>query len=136
MFLRFVAAAVRFRRRRLLLAFSALAVAATLATALFSVYSDIDRKMRVEFRGYGANIIVAGREGASLPSDALTQVDSILAGRGIAAPFGLIVARTGDGQPGPRWRRRVRAPSAQFPRPAPPPDAGHISLAQQRLAAA
>ena len=54
MFLRFVTAAVRFRRRRLLLAFSALAVAATLATALFSVYSDIERKMRVEFRGYGS----------------------------------------------------------------------------------
>ena len=59
MFLRFVVAAVRFRRRRLLLAFSALAVAATLATALFSIYSDIDRKMRVEFRGYGANLIIA-----------------------------------------------------------------------------
>src|SRR5262249_35685883 len=50
MFLRFVIAAVRFRRRRLVLAFSAVAVAATLATALFSVYSDIERKMRVEFR--------------------------------------------------------------------------------------
>ena len=37
---------MRFRSRRLLLAFSALAVAATLATALFSVYSDIERKMR------------------------------------------------------------------------------------------
>jgi hypothetical protein len=33
MFLRFVTAALRFRRRRLVLAFSALAVAATLATA-------------------------------------------------------------------------------------------------------
>jgi putative ABC transport system permease protein len=59
MFLRFVTAALRFRRRRLLLAFSALAVAATLATALFSVYSDIERKIRVEFRGYGANLIIA-----------------------------------------------------------------------------
>ena len=27
------------------------------------------------------------------------RVDSVLAGRGIAAPFGLVVARTGDGQP-------------------------------------
>ena len=61
MFWEFVTAAVRYRRRRLLLAFSALAVAATLATALFSVYTDIDRKMRVEFRGYGANLILAPR---------------------------------------------------------------------------
>jgi putative ABC transport system permease protein len=29
----------------------------------------------------------------------LTHVDSVLAGRGIAAPFGLVVARTSDGQP-------------------------------------
>ena len=64
MFWRFVLAAVRLRRRRLLLAFSALAVAATLATALFSVYSDIERKMRAEFRGLGANLILAPEGGA------------------------------------------------------------------------
>jgi hypothetical protein len=51
-FWRFVIGAVKFRRRRLLLAFAGLAVAATLATTLFSVYSDIERKMRREFRGY------------------------------------------------------------------------------------
>ena len=59
MFWRFVLAAVRFRKRRLLLAFAGLTVAATLATALFSVYADIDRKMRFEFRGYGANLVIA-----------------------------------------------------------------------------
>ena len=59
MFWRFVLGAVKFRRRRLLLAFSGLAVAATLATTLFSVYSDIDRKMHREFRGYGANLVIA-----------------------------------------------------------------------------
>jgi putative ABC transport system permease protein len=37
---------------------------------------------------------------ASAPElDALTKIDSILAGHGIAAPFGMIVARTADGQP-------------------------------------
>ena len=41
----------------------------------------------------------SGRDGASLPADALARVDSVLAGRGIAAPFGLVVARTSDGQP-------------------------------------
>jgi len=85
MFLRFVLAAVRFRRRRLLLAFSALAVAATLATALFSIYSDIERKMRVEFRGYGANVIIApAGDARTIPLSAVGQAESLGA---TAAPF-------------------------------------------------
>src|ERR1700736_6047954 len=91
MFLRFVIAAVRYRRRRLLLAFSALAVAATLATALFSVYSDIERKMRVEFRGYGANLIIAPPGAArTLSLDALHAADALGA---TAAPFLYTVGR-------------------------------------------
>jgi putative ABC transport system permease protein len=66
---------------------------------MLNLYVDVQAKLRREFRNYGANIIVVGRDGASLPPDALAHVDSILAGRGVAAPFGLVVARTGDGQP-------------------------------------
>jgi putative ABC transport system permease protein len=91
MFLRFVTAALRFRRRRLLLAFSALTLAATLSTALFSVYSDIERKMRVEFRGYGANLVIApGGDALTIPLAALQQADSL----GVtAAPFFYSVGR-------------------------------------------
>jgi putative ABC transport system permease protein len=39
-----------------------------------------------------------GRNSASLPAETLSLVDSALAGRGIAAPFGMVVARTSDGQ--------------------------------------
>src|SRR5579871_3969567 len=96
MFLRFVTAALRFRRRRLLLAFSALAVAATLATALFSVYSDIERKMRIEFRGYGANMIIApAGDAGTLPLDAVSRAESL----GVtAAPFLYRVGRV-HGEP-------------------------------------
>jgi putative ABC transport system permease protein len=66
---------------------------------MLNLYVDVQAKLEREFRNYGANIILVGRDGASLPADALARVDSVLAGRGIAAPFGLIVARTGDGQP-------------------------------------
>ncbi len=59
MFWSIVAAAVKFRRRRLSLAFSAMVVAAALATALLSVYSDIERRIRAEFHGYGANLAIA-----------------------------------------------------------------------------
>ena len=87
------------RRGRAVSALFAMVVAAAVATAMLNLYVDVQAKLRREFRNYGANIIVVGRDGASLPPDALVHVDSVLAGRGIAAPSGLVVARTGEGQP-------------------------------------
>jgi len=87
------------RRGRAVSALFAMVVAAAVATAMLNLYVDVQAKLRSEFRNYGANIIVVGRDGASLPLDAPSHVDSVLAGRGIAAPFGLVVARTSDGQP-------------------------------------
>jgi putative ABC transport system permease protein len=87
------------RRGRAASALFAMVVAAAVATAMLNLYADVQGKLRREFRNYGANIVVVGRDGASLPPDALVRVDSVLAGRGVAAPFGLVVARTSDGQP-------------------------------------
>src|SRR5437870_1939469 len=67
MFLKFTLRALQYRKQRLLLAFAALAVAATLATVLFGVYSTVDRRIREEFRAYGANLIAAPASGASVP---------------------------------------------------------------------
>jgi putative ABC transport system permease protein len=99
MFLRMLVRAAVLRRGRAASALFAMVVAAAVATAMLNLYVDVQAKLRREFRNYGANIIVVGRDGASLPPDALARVDSALAGRGIAAPFGLVVARTGTGQP-------------------------------------
>ena len=103
MFLRMLLRAAVLRRGRALSALFAMVVAAAVATAMLNLYVDVQAKLRREFRNYGANIIVVGKDvgkdGASLPADALARVDSVLAGRGIAAPFALIVARTSDGQP-------------------------------------
>lgn len=99
MFLRMLVRAAVLRRGRALSALFAMVVAAAVATAMLNLYVDVQAKLRREFRNYGANIIVVGRDGTSLPPDALAHVDSILAGRGIAAAFGLVVARTSDGQP-------------------------------------
>ena len=87
------------RRGRAASALLAMVVAATVATAMLNLYVDVQAKLEREFRNYGANIILVGKGGASLPANALSQVDSALAGRAIAAPFGLVVARTTDGQP-------------------------------------
>jgi putative ABC transport system permease protein len=87
------------RRGRALSALFAMVVAAGVTTAMLNLYVDVQAKLRREFRNYGANIVVVGRDGASLPADALTHVESVIAGRGIVAPFGLVVARSSDGQP-------------------------------------
>ncbi|HUK18382.1 MAG TPA: FtsX-like permease family protein [Bryobacteraceae bacterium] len=94
MFWRFVSGAVRFRRRRLMLAFAGLGVAATLATTLFSIYSDIERKMRREFRGYGANLVIAPGPGSrTVPLKALDEAQRVNA---VAAPFIYTVGRIGN----------------------------------------
>jgi putative ABC transport system permease protein len=99
MFLRMLVRAAVLRRGRAAAALFAMVVAAAVATAVLNLYTDVQAKLRGEFRNYGANIIVAGKDGASLPAGALAEVGSILNGHGIAAPFALVVAHTDKGQP-------------------------------------
>jgi putative ABC transport system permease protein len=99
MFWRMLVRAAVLRRGRALSALFAMVVAAAVTTAMLNLYIDVQAKLRREFRNYGANIILLGRDGASLPANALPAVETVLAGRGVAAPFALIVARTSDGQP-------------------------------------
>jgi len=99
MFLRMLVRAAVLRRGRAASALFAMVVAAAVATAILNLYVDVQAKLRREFRNYGANVILVGKDGASLPADALARVESTLAGRGVVAPFALVVARTSDGRP-------------------------------------
>lgn len=99
MFLRMLVRAAVLRRGRALSALLAMVVAAAVATAMLNLYADVQAKLQHEFRNYGANIVITAQNGAALPADALLHVDSVLAGRGVATPFALVVARTSDGQP-------------------------------------
>jgi len=99
MIMRMLLRAAVLRRGRAASALFAMVVAAAVATAMLNLYVDVQAKLRREFRNYGANLILVSKDGASLPADALSRVDSVLAGHGIAAPFALVVARTNDGQP-------------------------------------
>src|ERR1700745_1250294 len=87
------------RRGRAASALFAMIGAAAVATAMLNLYVDVQAKLQREFRNYGANVILVGKNSASLPADALAHVDATMSGRGIAAPFALVVARTADGQP-------------------------------------
>ena len=85
MYWRFITQAMRLRARRLSLAFAALGVAAALATALFSVYSDVERRVSSQFATYGANLTV-GSPGV-VPAIPLTAVAVARSAGAVAAPF-------------------------------------------------
>jgi putative ABC transport system permease protein len=98
MFLRMLWRAAVLRRGRAASALLAMVVAAAVATAMMNLYVDVQAKLRKEFRNYGANVVVVGRDGASLPPDALGKIEGALGGRGMAVPFAYVVARTANGQ--------------------------------------
>jgi putative ABC transport system permease protein len=99
MFLRILSRPLLVRRGRALTALVAVIVAASVATATLNLYTDVQAKLHREFRSYGANIIITGRDGGTLPADALARADAALGPRGVAAPFAFAVARTTTGEP-------------------------------------
>jgi len=98
MFMRMLLRAAVLRRGRAASALLAMVVAAAVATAMMNLYVDVQAKLRKEFRSYGANVVVVGKGGASLPDDAIGKAENVLAGRGMAVPFAYVVARTPNGQ--------------------------------------
>jgi putative ABC transport system permease protein len=98
MFLRMMMRAAVLRRGRAASALLAMVVAAAAATAMLDLYADVQAKLRKEFRNYGANVVIVAKDGQNLPVGALQDVNSVLAGHGVAVPFAYVVARTPDGQ--------------------------------------
>lgn len=84
MFWTFVIRALEYRKQRLLLAFSALAIASTLATVLFAIYGTVERRFREEFRSYGANIAAVPLSGNTVPLEIAAAAEHLGAE---AAPF-------------------------------------------------
>jgi putative ABC transport system permease protein len=98
MFLRMLVRAAVLRRGRAASALLAMVVAAAVATAMMNLYVDVQAKLRKEFRSYGANVIAIGKDGTSLPPDALNKIEAALGSRDLAVPFAYVVARTATGQ--------------------------------------
>jgi putative ABC transport system permease protein len=90
MFFRFILRALQYRKQRLILAFAALAVAATLATVLFGIYGSVARRLHDEFRAYGANIMAVPANGGTIPLDIVTAAEKQGA---LAAPFLITTAK-------------------------------------------
>src|ERR1700755_2649391 len=91
MFLRMLARAAFLRKRTALAALFAIIVAAAASTAMLNLFVDVQSKMRKEFRGFGANILVEAKTGGSFSSDDLRLIKSKVAGHGLAVPFGYAV---------------------------------------------
>lgn len=87
------------RRARSLSALIALTVSAGVATALLTLYFDLDAKLHHEFRSFGANIVVSGKANAPLPSGALEMVRQAAGENALAAPFAYAIATTDRGTP-------------------------------------
>jgi putative ABC transport system permease protein len=99
MFLRMLVRGVQVRRGRALTALLAVVVAAAVSTAMLNLYVDVGAKLRREFRGYGANVVVVAKDGEALPPDALALAQKAIAGRGLAVAFAYAVAHTATGRP-------------------------------------
>jgi putative ABC transport system permease protein len=93
LFLRFIVGALRYRKQRLLLAFAALTVAATLGTVLFGIYGSVERRLRAEFRAYGANLAAVAANGTTVPLK-MTEAARELGVE--AAPFLITAGKIGD----------------------------------------
>jgi len=92
MFWTFVIRALKYRKQRLLLAFSALAIAAALATVLFGIYSTVERRLRDEFRSYGANIAAVPGSGNTVSLELAAAAERLGAA---ASPFLVTSGRIG-----------------------------------------
>jgi len=84
MFLKFILRALQYRKQRLILAFAALAVAATLATVLFGIYGTVQQRFREQFRAYGANLVAVPANGGTVPISIAKAAEDLGAD---AAPF-------------------------------------------------
>jgi putative ABC transport system permease protein len=85
------------RRARSLSALVALTVSAGVATALLTLYTDLDAKLHHEFRSFGANVVVTATPTTFLPPDGLARVQQAAGPDAAAAAFGYAVATTDRG---------------------------------------
>jgi putative ABC transport system permease protein len=74
-------------------------VSAGVATALLTLYADLDAKLHREFRSFGANVVITAMANAQLPGDAVARVQRAAGADALVAEFGYAVATTDTGTP-------------------------------------
>jgi putative ABC transport system permease protein len=97
LFFRMLRQSLAVRRSQTATALLALSVLACVATALLSLYLDLDSKLHKEFRAYGANVVVTARDDQTLPRDVVQRILAGMPDNAVAAPFAYAVAHAEDG---------------------------------------
>lgn len=87
------------RRARSLSALVALTVSAAIATALLTLYADLNTKLHKEFRSFGANVVITAPASTPLPPHALAEIQRTAGPDALVAPFAYAVASTDRGTP-------------------------------------
>jgi putative ABC transport system permease protein len=87
------------RRARSVSALVAMTVSAGVATALLTLYSDLNAKLHREFRSFGANVVLTAPASQTLPPDAFARAQKAAGPDALAAEFGYAVATTDRGNP-------------------------------------
>ena len=98
LFLKMLERSLVLRRGHTRTALLALTIAACTATAMLTLYLDLDAKLHKEFRAYGANILVSAKDGQALTEKAVATARSALPPQALVVPFGYAVAHTQDGR--------------------------------------
>ncbi|MBR1470833.1 MAG: ABC transporter permease, partial [Lachnospiraceae bacterium] len=62
MYFRMITASLLRRRSRMIIALLAIAIGATILSGLLTIYIDVPRQMRAQFRNYGANMLLTATE--------------------------------------------------------------------------
>jgi putative ABC transport system permease protein len=87
------------RRARSVSALVAMTVSAGVATALLTLYADLDAKLHKEFRSFGANVVITAPANAKMPDDALARVQRAAGADAVRTEFAYAVATTDTGTP-------------------------------------
>ena len=87
------------RKGATLLALVSVTIAAGVATTLLGLYADMESKISREFRGFGASLIVVGKDGQHFDEAALNAIRSKLGTNATVVPVAYVVAKTASGKP-------------------------------------
>lgn len=88
------------RKARSMSALIAMTISAAVATALLTLYADLDAKLHHEFRSFGANVVITpGESERSLKPGILERVQTSAGPDAVAAEFAYAVATTDRGTP-------------------------------------